>query len=164
MTRSFDVFDRDDFRTPDYDSERGMGSGSTSSWDKWRELQNIHREEERSDALSREAQQRSGRERPPVPREQRVRVVMEKRTRTAFTDRNRTHSLRDSEIYTMSEVGKFRVVAKNDLAELARFLAEQGMAKPYWPERLELVADMPRTPSGKIQKFKLREMAAKLKA
>jgi cyclohexanecarboxylate-CoA ligase len=45
--------------------------------------------------------------------------------------------------------------------ELARFLAEQGMAKPYWPERLELVADMPRTPSGKIQKFKLREMAAK---
>jgi cyclohexanecarboxylate-CoA ligase len=49
------------------------------------------------------------------------------------------------------------------LAELARFLAEQGMAKPYWPERLELVADMPRTPSGKIQKFKLREMAAKFK-
>jgi cyclohexanecarboxylate-CoA ligase len=51
-----------------------------------------------------------------------------------------------------------------DLAELARFLAEQGMAKPYWPERLELVAEMPRTPSGKIQKFKLREIAAKLKA
>ena len=36
------------------------------------------------------------------------------------------------------------------------------MAKPYWPERLELVAEMPRTPSGKIQKFKLRELAAKL--
>ena len=51
-----------------------------------------------------------------------------------------------------------------DLAELTRFLAEQGMAKPYWPERLELLADMPRTPSGKIQKFKLREMAARLKA
>jgi cyclohexanecarboxylate-CoA ligase len=49
-----------------------------------------------------------------------------------------------------------------DLAELTRFLGEQGMAKPYWPERLELVAEMPRTPSGKIQKFKLREMAAKL--
>jgi cyclohexanecarboxylate-CoA ligase len=51
-----------------------------------------------------------------------------------------------------------------DLGELTRFLAEQGMAKTYWPERVELVADMPRTPSGKIQKFKLREMAAKLKA
>jgi cyclohexanecarboxylate-CoA ligase len=36
------------------------------------------------------------------------------------------------------------------------------MAKTYWPERLELMADMPRTPSGKIQKFKLREIAAKL--
>jgi cyclohexanecarboxylate-CoA ligase len=49
-----------------------------------------------------------------------------------------------------------------DLAELAHFLAEEGMAKPYWPERLELVSEMPRTPSGKIQKFKLRELAAKL--
>jgi hypothetical protein len=119
VTRSFDAFDRDNFRTPDYDSERGMGSGSTSSWGKWRELQNIHREEQRSDALARETQQRSGRERSQVPREQRVCMVMEQRTRTAFTDRNRTYSLRDSEIYTMSEVAKFRVVAKNDLAEFA---------------------------------------------
>jgi cyclohexanecarboxylate-CoA ligase len=54
--------------------------------------------------------------------------------------------------------------ARLDLAELTRFLAKEGMAKTYWPERLELVADMPRTPSGKIQKFKLREAAAKLKA
>jgi cyclohexanecarboxylate-CoA ligase len=49
------------------------------------------------------------------------------------------------------------------LAELARFLGEQGMAKPYWPERLEVVGEMPRTPSGKIQKFRLREVAAGLK-
>jgi cyclohexanecarboxylate-CoA ligase len=27
------------------------------------------------------------------------------------------------------------------------------------PERLEIVAELPRTPSGKIQKFKLREVA-----
>ena len=47
-----------------------------------------------------------------------------------------------------------------ELAELAQFLGANGMAKPYWPERLVIVADMPRTPSGKIQKFKLREMAA----
>jgi cyclohexanecarboxylate-CoA ligase len=46
-----------------------------------------------------------------------------------------------------------------ELRELTQFLGEQGMAKQYWPERLELVSDMPRTPSGKIQKFKLREMA-----
>jgi len=54
--------------------------------------------------------------------------------------------------------------ARLDLGELTRFLAAQGMAKPYWPERLELLTDMPRTPSGKIQKFKLREIAAKFKA
>jgi cyclohexanecarboxylate-CoA ligase len=49
-----------------------------------------------------------------------------------------------------------------DLGELTHFLGEQGMAKQYWPERLELLSDLPRTPSGKIQKFKLREMAANL--
>jgi cyclohexanecarboxylate-CoA ligase len=54
--------------------------------------------------------------------------------------------------------------ASLDLTELTHFLSEQGMAKTYWPERLEVMPDMPRTPSGKIQKFKLREMAAKLKA
>ncbi len=46
--------------------------------------------------------------------------------------------------------------------ELTAFLAQEGMAKNYWPERVELVEAMPRTPSGKIQKFKLREAAAKL--
>ena len=49
-----------------------------------------------------------------------------------------------------------------DLHGLTAFLAKEGMAKTYWPERLELVEEMPRTPSGKIQKFKLREQATKL--
>ena len=47
------------------------------------------------------------------------------------------------------------------LGDIASFLSEQRMAKQYFPERLEILEDMPRTPSGKIQKFKLRE-AAKL--
>ncbi|MCA0317732.1 MAG: AMP-binding protein [Proteobacteria bacterium] len=42
---------------------------------------------------------------------------------------------------------------------MAAYLADQKMAKQYIPERLEIVADLPRTPSGKIQKFKLRETA-----
>jgi len=46
--------------------------------------------------------------------------------------------------------------------EMTAFLAKEGMAKNYWPERLEVVESMPRTPSGKIQKFKLREVAAEL--
>lgn len=56
-----------------------------------------------------------------------------------------------------------RASAPLALSELTAFLAREGMAKQYWPERLELLAAMPRTPSGKIQKFKLREMAAGLK-
>jgi cyclohexanecarboxylate-CoA ligase len=33
------------------------------------------------------------------------------------------------------------------------------MAKQYWPEFLAVAEDLPRTPSGKIQKFRLRELA-----
>ena len=42
------------------------------------------------------------------------------------------------------------------LEDLRVFLADQGVAKPYWPERVEVVESLPRTPSGKIQKFRLR--------
>jgi cyclohexanecarboxylate-CoA ligase len=38
------------------------------------------------------------------------------------------------------------------------YLKAQKMAVQYIPERLEIVAELPRTPSGKIQKFKLREI------
>ena len=36
------------------------------------------------------------------------------------------------------------------------------MSKPYWPERLEIVEELPRTPSGKIQKFVLRDRVSAL--
>jgi cyclohexanecarboxylate-CoA ligase len=38
------------------------------------------------------------------------------------------------------------------------FLSQKGVAKQYWPEHLEIMEDFPRTMSGKIQKFRLREM------
>ena len=44
-----------------------------------------------------------------------------------------------------------------DLPELVRFLKAQRVALQYIPERLELLDAMPATPSGKIQKFRLRE-------
>lgn len=43
--------------------------------------------------------------------------------------------------------------------EMTFYLKEQKMAVQYIPERLEIVDELPRTPSGKIQKFKLREAA-----
>jgi cyclohexanecarboxylate-CoA ligase len=48
------------------------------------------------------------------------------------------------------------------LADLTTFLQTEGVAKQYWPERVEVLAEMPVTPSGKIQKFKLRELARSL--
>ena len=47
--------------------------------------------------------------------------------------------------------------AELDFGAMQRHLETSGLAKPYWPERLELVPELPRTPSGKIQKFVLRE-------
>jgi len=49
-------------------------------------------------------------------------------------------------------------------ADMVAFLEQQKLAKIYFPERLEIVADLPRTPSGKVQKFKLREMAKDMAA
>lgn len=45
------------------------------------------------------------------------------------------------------------------LEEVADYLSAQGVSRNYLPEYLEVMAELPRTPSGKIQKFKLRELA-----
>ena len=45
-----------------------------------------------------------------------------------------------------------------DLAAIQTFLKEQKVAIQYIPEKLVVSEAMPTTPSGKIQKFKLREM------
>lgn len=42
-----------------------------------------------------------------------------------------------------------------DLSELVAHLDEIGLAKPMWPQKLVILDQMPRTPSGKIQKFRL---------
>jgi cyclohexanecarboxylate-CoA ligase len=48
--------------------------------------------------------------------------------------------------------------------EMTDFLKAQKMAIQYIPERMEIVKELPRTPSGKVQKFKLREAVAKATA
>jgi len=45
------------------------------------------------------------------------------------------------------------------LATVQAYMAENKVAKQYWPERVEILSDLPRTSSGKIQKFALREQA-----
>jgi hypothetical protein len=119
MSRGFDGFEIDDFRDSGFDSGRDVGRGSSSNWNAQTRLYQIHREEERADQLDREGRQQSREERPPLAREERVQETLSQRTRTRYTDRNKDYSLRDSEIHTLSEVGKFRVTAAKDLAELA---------------------------------------------
>ena len=43
------------------------------------------------------------------------------------------------------------------LGDLTAFLEARGVAPFKWPERLDLVAELPTTASGKVQKFKLEE-------
>jgi cyclohexanecarboxylate-CoA ligase len=49
------------------------------------------------------------------------------------------------------------------LPEVREFLDSREMSKHYWPERVEILDAMPRTPSGKIQKFVLRDRAKGLR-
>ena len=54
---------------------------------------------------------------------------------------------------------RLREGASLSLPEVTAYLEGQRMARQYMPERLEIRAELPRTPSGKIQKFKLRDIA-----
>jgi len=140
MSRGFDGFEIDDFRDSGSDSGRDVGRSSSSDWNARTNLHNIHREEDRADKLDREERQRSRGERPPLAREERVQPTLSQRTRTKYADRDKDYSLRDSEVHTLSEVGKFRVVAARDLVEFAyngdrsrmendvESLARQGLA------------------------------------
>jgi non-ribosomal peptide synthetase component E (peptide arylation enzyme) len=43
------------------------------------------------------------------------------------------------------------------LDEVRTHLAAAGLARQKWPESIHQVVDFPRTASGKVQKFKLRQ-------
>ena len=51
------------------------------------------------------------------------------------------------------------------IGEVQGWMAAAGLAKPKWPERIEVVDAFPMTASGKVRKFRLREaIAARLEA
>jgi hypothetical protein len=54
-----------------------------------------------------------------MPRVDRVRGILAQRLRTKFVDRDKEYSLRESEVHALTEVGKFRVLGVEDLAEFA---------------------------------------------
>ena len=63
----------------------------------------------------------------------------------------------------LGEIGCAWVVPEGEpptLDDLRALLEEQKVTRQFWPERLEVLDAFPTTPSGKVQKYKLREMAA----
>jgi len=47
------------------------------------------------------------------------------------------------------------------LSEVQQWMADSKTAKQYWPEQLDVVKELPKTLTGKVQKFLLRERAKK---
>lgn len=47
--------------------------------------------------------------------------------------------------------------AAPSLDDVREHLAAAGLARQKWPESLRVVSELPRTPSGKVQKFRLRQ-------
>ncbi len=119
MSRGFDGPEIDDFHRPQRDVNRSPESNRRAGWDAVRRLERIRGEEERADQRDQEARGAAGGNRPPLPREERVQLVLARTSRTNYVDRNRTYQLRDSEMHALTEVGKFRVVATSDLVQFA---------------------------------------------
>lgn len=62
----------------------------------------------------------------------------------------------------LGEIGCAFVIADGEpptLDELREFLAAQQVTPQFWPEQLIICTELPTTPSGKVQKFKLRDLA-----
>ena len=49
-----------------------------------------------------------------------------------------------------------------DLAALTAHLAERGVSKEWWPERLWVLPELPRSSGGKVAKSELKELVKTL--
>ncbi|MEU4431005.1 AMP-binding protein [Nocardia rhamnosiphila] len=50
--------------------------------------------------------------------------------------------------------------AAPSLEDLCAYFADAGLAKQKWPQEIHVVDDFPRSPSGKVQKYKIRQSLA----
>ncbi len=126
MSRGFDGFEIDDFRDSQSPSEpysggressRGRGSSSQTEASVRIRLAKLRETEYQSDHPDWQSRERL--ETKPWSGDTRQADVLAQRERTEIRDRDRSYSLRPSEIHTLTEVGKFRVVAVEDLAKQA---------------------------------------------
>ncbi len=54
--------------------------------------------------------------------------------------------------------------ARVDLAAMRAFLERERISKNFWPERVEVLEQLPRNPTGKVLKYVLRQRAQELAA
>jgi hypothetical protein len=126
MSRGFDGFEIDDFRDSQSPSEpysggressRGRGSSSQPEASVRIKLAKLRETEYQSDHLDWQSRERQ--EAAPLSCDTRQADLLAQRERTEIRNRDRSYSLRPSEIHTLTEVGKFRVVPVEDLAKHA---------------------------------------------
>jgi len=148
MSRGYDGPEIDDFRDSSWeregaDASRDWGRGSRNDWPTRTsvklKLQKVREAESISDRAIAQTSEHSRDGLPSLSREGRQEQTLKERDRSQYADRDRTYGLRPSEIHTLTEVGKFRVVGVDDLATFAyngdrermqsdlRNLARQGL-------------------------------------
>ena len=128
MSRGYDGPEIDDFRDAGWGQEhdRPTRDRSRERGHDWQtqagvrlKLQKLREAESRSDQIvseSRESRHSSGSD---LSRDERQLRLLSERDRENYMDRDKSYSLRPSEIHTLTEVGKFRVVGVEDLATFA---------------------------------------------
>jgi hypothetical protein len=126
MSRGFDGFEMYDFRDSQSPSElssggressRGRRSSSPTDASVRIRLAKLRETEYQSDHLDWQSRERQ--EAKPFSPDTRQADILAQRERTEIRNRDRSYSLRPSEIHTLTEVGKFRVVSVEDLAKHA---------------------------------------------
>jgi len=126
MSRGFDGFEIYDFRDSPWESEhsnrgressRGRGGSSQTEASVRIKLAKLREAEYQSEHLDSRCREHPEAEPRSLPRGTRQADLLAERERTEILDRDRSYSLRPSEIHTLTEVGKFRVVAVEDIAK-----------------------------------------------
>ncbi len=128
LSRGYDGPEIDDFRDSGWDRERespyrGSDRGRGHNWQTRAnvrsKLQKAREVESRSDLPIAQSCERPESIRPTLSREDRQLAILKDCNRVEYTDRGRSYPLRPSEIHTLAEVGKFRVVGREDLEKFA---------------------------------------------
>jgi hypothetical protein len=128
VSRGYDGPEIDDFSDSRWErervsSDRDSSRGRATDWQTWAgtklKLQKVREAESSSDHAIAQRREHPHDSLSSLPQEGRQAETLKELDRSQYTYRERTYVLRPSEIHTLTEVGKFRVVGVEDLTTLA---------------------------------------------